>query len=198
MQKKSHQPKMAALFTGLLGLLLIASCSTPKSAPIYKPVPSAVVPKAAPRSALICANDEARVRVEAAKGVEVDELNRNQIAEQIQQRLDTKKGLNGTAGHDRRYEVTVTLTRYKSGSALGRLLSGKAWQVDIDSIVSIRLLPTGEKLNEFTIRENFARGGLTGLSTSYQEAALEFADGVAVALTGQATPRPVSNEWTLR
>ena len=136
--------------------------------------------------------------MEAAKGVEVDDDSRNRIAEQIHQRLEAKKGLNGIVGHDRHYEITVTLTRFRSGSALGRLLSGKAWQVDIDSTVSVRVMPTGEQLNEFTIRENFSQGGLSGLATSYQAAALEFADGVAVALTGRASPRPATNEWTLR
>lgn len=215
MQTNQYQSTVTAGLTVIAGLLLLAGCATTAPTPTFKPVPastskpdtvliarsapSATPPQEESKPAIVCANDTVKVRVETASGVSIGNYRKAQLAQQIQERLDAKKALNRTNGEDRQFEVTVTLTSFKTGSSLGRLISGRMGQIDIDSTVQLHDLTAGKQLSEFSIRENFTRGGIGGFSTSYSDAEYSFADGVAVALTGQASPRSTnSNEWTLR
>jgi len=183
----------------MTGLLLCAGCATsttrsaPTSIPPQKQSSTPLAPENS-RPAIVCANDTVKVRVETAQGVTVGDYRREQLTRQIEERLEAKKALNKSVGEDRRYEVTITLTSYQKGSSLERLISGKMGQIDINSIVRLRDVTADRQLSEFGIRENYDRGGVSGFSTSYRDAESSFADGVAVALTGQASPRLVRSE----
>lgn len=206
MQTNQQQLMVATGLAALTGVLLLTGCAT--SAPATsaqsaaaseaRSTPAAPAPQEETKPAIVCANDTVRVRVETASGVSVGDFRKTQLEQQIRERLEFKKAFNRTAGRDRQYEVTVTLTSYKRGSSLERLVSGKMGQIDIDSIVRLHDLTAGKQLSEFTIRENFTRGGIGGFATSYQDAEFSFADGVAVALTGRASPRSTNSGWTLR
>ena len=198
MQKKQHQSMAATGLTALWGVLMLTGCATSASTSPSKSAAAVPTSQEEPKPAIVCANDVVKVRVETADGISLGDYRRAEMTKQIEERLEAKKALNRMTNEERQYEVTVTLTAYKKGSPLERLVSGKMGEIDIDSIVRLRNLTDGKQLSEFTIRENFARGGLGGFSTSYRDAESSFADGVAVALTGQASPRSTNSEWTLR
>lgn len=133
----------------------------------------------------IDAQDEAAVVVTAMPGVEILEMERTRIAQRLEERVATKKMLNASTDEPRKYRVELLLTRYERGSAFARAMMAGLGQIHLDGTVSVFTEPDNTRVTQFEIKKTFAWGGIYGGSTGMEEIERTFADGIAVALTGQ-------------
>jgi len=170
--------------TIILVALVLTGCATS--------APQAVFTQEIDSSSKVHANDQAKVKVDAALDVTLLNYEKERLVESIQSKLDSKKTWNAATGRGKQYEVLVTITRYEKGSPVARMVSAGLGQIHINGAVQIFALPLREKTGEFTLNKTFAWGGIYGASTTIEDAEQGFAEGVADALTGQSEAPPPS------
>jgi hypothetical protein len=132
------------------------------------------------------AADQTAVSVDAAEGVKILPMERERIAETIQQKIDARKVTNPGTGAARSYAVALQLTQYDKGNAFARAMLAGVGQIHIDGTVQVYHMPDHDLVGEFTLSKTFAWGGIYGASTSIEDIESTFADAVAAALTGQS------------
>jgi hypothetical protein len=165
-----------------LGVLVLAGCASS--------APQAHFTQALEPSSLTRANDDAKVAVVAALGVEMMDYEKTRLTERLQVKLDSKKLLNTATGDKKEYEVNVTITRYEKGDAFARAMLAGLGQIHVDGTIKVCVLPNHAQVGEFTVNKTFAWGGLYGASTTIEDAELGFAEGVVDALTGETDVPP--------
>jgi hypothetical protein len=135
--------------------------------------------------ARVSAADQTAVDVDAAEGVKILPMERERIAQTIQQKIDQRKVTNPGSGTTRSFAVALQLTQYDKGNAFGRALLAGVGQIHIDGTVQVYQLPDHNLVGEFQLSKTFAWGGIYGASTSIEDIEGTFADAVAATITGQ-------------
>ena len=133
----------------------------------------------------IKADDHPVVKVDAASGVEVMDLDKLRISQVIAAKLEARRMENPANNDPKDCLVQVTLTRYQRGNAFARAMLAGLGQIHIDAAVTVYSEPSNEKIADFVVAKTFAWGGIYGASTSMEDIERTFADGVATALTEQ-------------
>jgi len=136
------------------------------------------------------AADQTSVSVEAAASVKILPMERERIAQTIQQKIDARKATNPVAGATRSFAVDLQLTQYDKGNAFARAMLAGVGQIHIDGTVQVYLMPDHSLVGEFQLSKTFAWGGIYGASTSIEDIEGTFADAVAATVTGQNEKPP--------
>jgi len=131
------------------------------------------------------AADQTAVSVDAAEGVKILPMERERIAQTVQQKIDARKVTNPGTGATRSFAVALQLTQYDKGNAFARAMLAGVGQIHIDGTVQIYQMPDHNLVGEFQLSKTFAWGGIYGASTSIEDIEGTFADAVAATLTGQ-------------
>jgi hypothetical protein len=140
----------------------------------------------------IDADDHPEVKVDAAPGVDVLDLDKLRISQVIASKIETRRMENPANNEPRDCIVQVTLTRYQRGNAFARAMLAGLGQIHIDAAVKVYLEPGNEKIADFLVAKTFAWGGIYGASTSMEDIERTFGDGVAAALTEQQDAKKVA------
>jgi hypothetical protein len=133
----------------------------------------------------IDADDHPEIKVDAAPGVEILDLDKLRISQTIAAKLEMRRMENPANNDPRECVIQVTLTRYERGNAFARAMLAGLGQIHIDAAVKVYAEPSNEKIADFLVAKTFAWGGIYGASTSMEDIERTFADGIAAALTEQ-------------
>jgi hypothetical protein len=135
--------------------------------------------------ARVKAGDTTVVRVDAPEDVKILPMEKERMAEKIQQKIDARKSANVAVGTPKSYSVELHLTRYQKGNAFARAMLVGLGQIHIDGKVDVYQMPAHTLVAEFDLKKTFAWGGIYGAATSMEDIETTFADGVAATVTGQ-------------
>jgi hypothetical protein len=116
-------------------------------------------------------------------GVAIEELEKQRLAQRIQEKIEMFKMSNPDSGDKREFELTVFMTRYEKGNAFARAMIAGLGRIHLDARVEVFRLPGREKVAEFEINKMFAWGGVYGAVTTVEDVEKGFAEGVAEAVT---------------
>ena len=135
--------------------------------------------------ARVKAGDTTVVKVDAPEDVKILPMEKERMAEKIQQKIDARKSTNVAVGAANSYSVELYLTRYQKGNAFARAMLVGLGQIHIDGKVDVYQMPAHTLVGEFDLKKTFAWGGIYGGVTSMEDIETTFADGVAATVTGQ-------------
>jgi hypothetical protein len=140
---------------------------------------------------LLCANDDATIKLTTADGVPLQENGRQRLAELITNAINLKKAKAQCSTNDKRsFILNSTITEYDEGNAFARFMLAGLGQIHIDGDFSL-FLTTSEKQSvaEFTLRKTFAWGGMHGATTDIKDVEPAFAQGVADAIVVEGSEK---------
>ena len=173
-----HYPQKsfkAGVLIAASAALLLVGCATTS--------PGARFKEALAKDQHVDANDVVFVKIEADKGIVIEEFEKQRLARGIQDKVDVLKMNNTNAADPRKFELAVLVTRYDKGDAFARAMMPGLGRIHIDGRVSMFALPMYERVADFDIDKTFAWGGLYGAATSIEDVEKGFAEGVAEAVT---------------
>jgi hypothetical protein len=144
----------------------------------------------------LCLSDEATVKLVAADGVVLNDVNRQRLESRLLQTINEKKKTVQCKTADKRaFVLNSKITNYDEGNAFARFMLAGLGQIHIDGDFVLNLLPSGnESVAEFTVQKTFACGGAYGGSTRIEDVEPAFAEAVADAIVAQATEKIESTQ----
>ena len=136
----------------------------------------------------LCLSDETTVKLVAADGIVLNDVNRQRLESRLLQTInDKKKTTQCKTAEKRAFVLNSKITNYDEGNAFARFMSAGLGQIHIDGDFILSLLPSvNESVAEFTVQKTFAWGGIHGASTKIEDVEPAFAEGVADAIVTQA------------
>jgi hypothetical protein len=135
----------------------------------------------------LCALDEAKVKLSAAEGVSINDINRQRLESVITQKLDEKKKHTPCKTTEKRsFLLNSKITRYDEGNAFARAMLAGLGQMHIDGEFLLNFMLDEHALAEFTVKKTFAWGGVYGGSTRIEDIEPAFAEAVANAIVVEA------------
>ena len=173
MRKISVVPHLAACAAVII---MVAGCATTVPTPEFT---KQIVPESR-----MGAKDEAAVKVEAGSGVAMLDSEKMRVAEKIKQKIDARKVTN-SRNTTKTYEINLVMTKYEKGNAFARAMFAGLGQIHINADVAVFEMPERTPVGNFSLSKTFAWGGIYGGTTGMEDIETTFADGVALALTGQ-------------
>jgi len=168
--------KLSGLLFCAIGALFLGGCAST--------VPNAKFSQALSPAYQIKAEDHAKAKVESAPGLDIVDVEKTRVAQRIEERIASHKAAqHGTASRD--FSVEVYLTQYEKGNAFARSMLAGLGQIHMDGTIKIFVEPAHTLAGEFELKKTFAWGGMYGGATTIEDIEKTFADGVAIAATGQ-------------
>ncbi len=128
--------------------------------------------------------DAVHAVVSSDAGVDILAMEKTRIEERIEERVNAKKILN-TSGDKQDYVLDVLITRYDKGNAFARAMLAGLGQIHLDGKVRVLKASDSSLITTFDIKKTFALGGIYGASVNMEDIEQSFANGIAIAVTGQ-------------
>jgi hypothetical protein len=86
-------------------------------------------------------------------------------------------------GAARKYEVSISISRYDKGNAFARAMLAGLGQIHINGVVAVYQQPGKSKVGEFKLDKTFAWGGIYGGSVSMDTIEDAYAQAVAESVS---------------
>ena len=153
--------------------------------------PSAEFKKPIDNMNRLCNLDEAKVKVEVADGVPLNDFSRQRLESTLQQKInEKKKNAQCKTTEKRNFVLNSKITRYDEGNAFARAMLAGLGQMHLDGEFTLKLmLENSLALAEFEVKKTFAWGGMYGGTTRMEDIEPAFAEGVAGAIVAQASDK---------
>ena len=108
---------------------------------------------------------------------------RQRLAEKIEKSIRDTAG--PSQGKGASYQAEVAINRYEKGNAFARAMLAGLGQIHINGTVTVRKLPGGAKVSQFSMNKTFAWGGIYGGTTDMDTIEDTYAKAVANAVCGK-------------
>ncbi|MBM4200840.1 MAG: hypothetical protein FJ189_06090 [Gammaproteobacteria bacterium] len=131
----------------------------------------------------ITQQDKVAVQVVAIPGTDIGTLDLDRLARKIRDRIDRRKAATPSPRPPRRFDLSVTISRYDAGQASGSAGSGQThidgWSLLTDPDIIARAHRYRDRVAD---RNTFAWGRLYSPATSIEKVEGDFADTLAADL----------------
>ena len=165
---------MKSLMNLSLGAIVLALASCASTTPKAQFTQSA--------TSVITQADKTKASVTSSDSKMLDN-DRQRLAEKIEKSIRDTAG--PSQGKGASYQVEVAISRYEKGNAFARAMLAGLGQIHIDGTVTVRKLPGGAKVSQFSINKTFAWGGIYGGITDMDTIEDTYAKAVANAVCGK-------------